>query len=192
MKRLAFGLFGLFSLVLSGKGVAQLELPSISVYNYQAAARDPFISAQAQTTLLETGSPVRGIVSGDAVREYLATIVSAVQDYLYVGGVSVGERPENTEALINGVGFHPGDVIPLPLDPSQRSKLVELSRSYGLPLQLSSDGAISIVIGRISTSGVSLMLPGFQAALYELPLETDTRPDPIKLERRSKPQSKPH
>jgi hypothetical protein len=157
------------------------------VYNYSAAARDPFISAQAQTTLLETGAPVRGIVSGDAVREYLATIVSAVQDYLYVGGVSVGERPENTEALINGVGFHPGDVIPLPLDPSQLSKLVELSRSYGLPLQLSSDGAISILIGRISTSGVSLMLPGFQAALYELPLETDTRPDPIKLERRSKP-----
>ena len=179
-------LFAVLSLAFAGTGAAQLELPVLSVFNYSASPRDPFISAQAQTTLLDPAGEVRGIVAGDVVQKYLDAIVSAIKDQFEVGGVSVGENPQNSEALINGVTFHPGERIPLALDPNQLGRLLELSRAYGLPLQLNSDGAISIVIGRINAAGVDLLLPGFEGALTQLPMASDTRPDPIKLERRGK------
>jgi hypothetical protein len=173
-------------LTSAGTAFGQLDLPTINIFNYQMSARDPFISPEAPTTLLDTGGDVRGIVSGDVVKQYLDTIVSVIKDELYVGGVSIGDRPQDSLALINGVGFHSGETIPLPVDAQQLSKLAELSRTYGLPLQLAGDNAIAIVIGRITEKGVSLLVPGFKAAFYELPLESDTRPDPIKLERRPK------
>ena len=167
---------------------AQLELPTLNVFNYQPAARDPFISASAPTTLLNSAGDVRGVVSGDIVRKYLDTIINAIRDNLYVGGVSVGDTPETSEALINGVSFHYGDVLPLTIDQSQLSTLIELSRAYGLPLQVSKDGAISIMVGQIDRNGVSLVLPGFREALYQLPLDFDTQSSKIILERRPKPK----
>jgi hypothetical protein len=186
MKSFTLSLVAFFCVLSAGKAQAQLELPSLNVFNYQAAARDPFISAQAQTTLFDRGVEVRGIVSGDAVQQYLETVVAAIKAQLFVGGVSVGDKPQNCEAIINGIGFRTGDMIPLPLDPTQLNRLVELSRSYGLPLQLSNDGTISLLVGRISAFGVSLLLPGFQASLYQLPLESSTQPDPVRLEHRPK------
>jgi hypothetical protein len=124
------------------------------------------------------------------VHKYLDTIIGAIRDNLYVGGVSVGDTPELSEALINGVSFHYGDVLPLTIDQSQLSTLVELSRAYGLPLQVSKDGAISILVGQIDRNGVSLVLPGFREALYQLPLESDDAPSSkIILERRPKQKS---
>jgi hypothetical protein len=178
-----------FVFIVPATCVGQLVLPALNVFNYQPAARDPFISASAPTTLLNSTGDVRGVVSGDIVRKYLDTIITAIRENLYVGGVSIGDTPQLSEALINGVSFHYGDVLPLMIDQNQLSTLVELSRAYGLPLQVSKDGAISIQVGQIDRNGVSLVLPGFREALYQLPLDFDTQSSKIILERR--PKQKP-
>src|SRR6516225_6757232 len=189
MRMLLTNVVVLMMLLLPAACFAQLELPALNVFNYQPAARDPFISAAAPTTLLNNADDAHGMVSGDIVHEYLETIINAIRENLYVGGVSIGDTPQLSEALINGVSFHYGDVLPLMIDQNQLSTLVELSRAYGLPLQVSKDGAISIQVGQIDRNGVSLVLPGFREALYQLPLDFDTQSSKIILERR--PKQKP-
>ena len=65
-------------------------------------------------------------------------------------------------------------------------QLDELARTYGLPLEKSKGvrDSISVEVGEIKSSGVSIVLPGFKAALCELPYEGDSVPQPIQLERR--------
>ena len=191
MRMLLTNVVVLMMLLLPAACFAQLELPALNVFNYQPAPRDPFISAAAPTTLLNNADDAHGMVSGDIVHQYLETIINAIRENLYVGGVSIGDSPQQSEALINGVVFHFGDQLPLPIEQKQLATLLELSRAYGMPLQVSKDGTISILIGQIDRNGVSLLLPGFREALYQLPLEMDTQPSAIKLERRPKMKPNP-
>ena len=89
-------------------------------------------------------------------------------------------------ALINGVPFRQGDRIPLPIDKEQLLQLDELARTYGLPLE-KGDGlpdSIFVEVGEIKSAGVSILLPGFKAAICELPYEGDSGPQVIQLERK--------
>ena len=64
---------------------AQLELPPVSLFPYQPAARDPFISAAAVTTLFNRRSGA-GILADEALRNYLDTVIKAIRTNLSVGG----------------------------------------------------------------------------------------------------------
>src|SRR6476469_9551977 len=86
----------------------QVPIPDLYIYNYTLGSRDPFISVDAPTTLLTENRETVGIVSGDIVRQYLAKIVQLIRDELYVGGVSIGDTPVQSIALINGIDFHTG------------------------------------------------------------------------------------
>src|SRR5580704_14420453 len=91
---------------------AQVELPDLYIYTYTMASRDPFISSEAPKTLLTDDHETSGIVSGDIVKRYLAWIVQLIKDDLSVGGISIGDTPRQSIALINGIDFHVGDPIP--------------------------------------------------------------------------------
>jgi hypothetical protein len=162
------------------------RLPELYVVQYQQSERDPFIAAEAKRTLVSGDTGLRGIFSGSVVQQYLQTITEAIKRELFVGGVSVSEAGTKSMAIINGVLFSQGDKIPLPIQPEQLLRLEELARTYGLPLERSQGNrdSISVEVGAIRTTKVSIVLPGFRAALCELPYPGDTAPEPIQLERK--------
>jgi hypothetical protein len=87
-------------------------------------------------------------------------------------------------ALINGVTFRAGDRIPLELDQKTLNELDQLAQSFGLTLERATDTAIAIEVGRISESGVDLVLPRFRSSICQLPLERQAL-GAVKLERKS-------
>jgi hypothetical protein len=165
---------------------APVHLPDLYIFYYEAPRRDPFISSTAPRTLVNADANVRGIVSGSVVQKYLQTITLAIQRELFIGGLSVGDENTRSMALINGVSFGRGDRIPLPIEKEQLLQLDELARTYGLPLERSEGlrDSISVEVGEIKSGGVSIMLPGFKAALCELPYIGDSVPQAIQLERK--------
>jgi len=166
------------------------HLPSLYIFHYEAPPRDPFISSSAPRTLVNADANPRGILSGSVVQKYLQTITLAIQHELFIGGLSIGDENTRSMALINGVPFRRGDRIPLPIEKEQLLQLDELARMYGLPLE-KGDGwpdSIFVEVGEIKSGGVSILLPGFKAAICELPYEGDSAPQVIQLERKhSKP-----
>jgi hypothetical protein len=170
----------------SAQDASPVHLPDLYIFHYDPPARDPFISSTARSTLVNADANVAGIVSGSVVQKYLQTIMLAIQRELFIGGVSVGDENTRSMALINGVSFGQGDRIPLPIEKQQLMQLDELARTYGLPLEKSEGvrDSISVEVGEIKSGGVSIVLPGFKAALCELPYEGDSVPQPIQLERR--------
>jgi hypothetical protein len=165
---------------------APAHLPDLYIFHYEPARRDPFISSGAPSTLVNADANVGGIVSGSVVQKYLQTITLAIQRELFIGGLSVGDDNTRSMALINGVPFGRGDRIPLPIEKEQLLQLGELARTYGLPLE-KGDGfrdSIFVEVGEIKSGGVSIMLPGFKAALCELPYEGDSVPRAVQLERK--------
>jgi len=179
----------LSSITLSTAGAQDAgppHLPNLYIFHYEAPQRDPFISSSAPRTLVNTDANARGILSGSAVQKYLQTITLAIQHELFIGGLSVGDENTRSIALINGVPFRQGDRIPLPIDKEQLLQLDELARTYGLPLE-KSDGlpdSIFVEVGQIKSGGISILLPGFKAAICELPYEGDSVPQVIQLERK--------
>src|SRR5262249_4057165 len=162
------------------------RLPNLYVFHYEAPQRDPFISSTAPRTLVDKDATAHGILSGSVVQKYIQTITLAIRGELFIGGLSVGDENTQSIALINGVLFRRGDRIPLPIDKEQLLQLDELARMYGLPLE-KGDGlpdCIFVEVGEIRSSGVSILLPGFKAAIYELPYEGDSVPQVIHLERK--------
>ena len=162
------------------------HLPDLYIFRYERPRRDPFISSTAPRTLVNADANERGIVSGSVVRKYLQTITLAIQRELFIGGMSIGDASTRSMALINGVPFGRGDRIPLPIEKQQLLQLDELARTYGLPLEKGEGfrDSIFVEVGEIKSSGVSIMLPGFKAALCELPYEGDMIPQTIQLERK--------
>jgi hypothetical protein len=167
---------------------AQVQLPDLYIYNYTMAQRDPFISPDAPNTLLTENRETCGIVSGDIVKQYLERIIQLIKDELYVGGVSIGDTPTQSIALINGVDFHVGDKIPLETTRKELQRIQQLAASYGLPLVTDAKAAFVVEVGRVTENGVDLVLPGFKATIYQLPLARDTAPTAIQLEKKKKRQ----
>jgi hypothetical protein len=158
-----------------------VRLPDLYIFHYEAPQRDPFISSSAPRTLVNAEANVRGIASGSVVQKYLQTISAAIQRELFIGGLSIGDENTRSIALINGVPFARGDRIPLPIGKEQLLQLDELAKTYGLPLERGAGSADSILVevGEIKSGGVSIVLPGFKAAICELPYEGDLVPQAI-------------
>jgi hypothetical protein len=169
---------------------AQVQLPDLYVYNYAIGQRDPFISADSPTTLLTNKEENYGIVGGDSIKQYLERVIRLIKDELSVGGVSIGDTPFESMALINGVGFHIGDKIPLETTKKEVQGIQQLTASYGLRLVTDDKGSPVLEVGRITENGVDLVLPGFQASIYQLKLPRDAPPATIQLEtKRRKPKN---
>jgi hypothetical protein len=181
-------LFLLLTIASAGSLQAQVELPDLYIYRYTSTQRDPFIASDAPTTLLSQNREMSGIVSGDIVRQYLARLIQLITEELYVGGVSIGDTPIQSIALINGVDFRVGDKIPLQTTKKELQGIQQLAASYGLPLATDENGSFVLEVGRVTENGVDLVLPGFKTAIYQLPLARDTAPVAIRLENKKKRQ----
>lgn len=179
------------SLAIASAGMlhAQVQLPDLYIYNYTMAPRDPFISPDAHNTLLTDKVEPRGIISGDIVKQYLDGIIRLIKDELYVGGISIGDTPYESMALINGVDFHVGDKVPLDTTKREIQGIKQLAASYGLPLVTDEKGSFVLEVGRVTENGVNLVLPGFKVAIYQLPLPRDSAPTVIQLEKKKKKQT---
>jgi len=165
---------------------AQVQLPDLYVYNYEMAQRDPFISADSPTTLLTNKEANYGIVGGDSIKRYLDGVMRLIKNELYVGGVSIGDTPFESMALINGVGFHIGDKIPLETTKKEIQGMQQWTASYGLPLATDEKGSLVLEVGRITENGVDLVLPGFKASIYQLQLPRDAPQATIQLEKKKR------
>jgi hypothetical protein len=182
--------FALFTLAIASASSlhAQVQLPDLYIYNYASTPRDPFIASDAPDTLLSQNHEISGIVSGDIVRQYLTKIVQLINEELFVGGISIGDTPVQSIALINGVDFHVGDKIPLQTTRKELQGIRQLAASYGLPLVTDEKGLFVLEVGRVTENGVDLVLPGFKTAVCQLPLARDTAPVAIQLEKKKKSQ----
>ena len=161
-------------------------LPDLYVFRYVPQGRDPFISADAKRTLVSGGTEPGASFTTKAAQQYLDTIIQAIRKELFVEGVSTGDATTRGVALINGVSFIQGEKIPLSISQTELLQLEELAKTYGLPLEETSERRESILIevGEIQTTGISLLLPGFKSVLCRLPYRGDYVPERIKLERR--------
>ena len=169
-----------------GKLQAQVQLPDLYVYDYAMAQRDPFISPDAPTTFITNNHEIHGIFSGEVVKEYLDKVIQLIKDELYVGGISIGDTPFESMALINGIGFHVGDRLPLEATKKEIQEIQQLMASYGLPAAVDEKGSLVLEVGRITEGGVDLVLPGFKAAICQIPLPRDTPPATIQLEKKKR------
>jgi len=164
------------------------RLPDLYAFRYTPVSRDPFISADAGKTLVGKGVELDNSFSSKAAQRYLQTLVAAIQNDLFVEGVSTGEGKSHAIALINGVAFSETEKIPVTLPDTDLVQLTELARTYGLPLErdMSEKSTILLEVGPIDSSGVAILLPGFRAPLCKLPYVGDSGTERITLERKKK------
>jgi hypothetical protein len=164
------------------------RLPDLYAFRYTPAARDPFISANAAKTLVGKGVELDNSFSSKAAQRYLQTLVAAIQNDLFVEGVSTGEGQNHAVALINGVAFSETEKIPVTVSETDLVQLTELARTYGLPLErdMSEKSTILLEVGPIDSGGVAILLPGFRAPLCKLPYVGDSGTERITLERKKK------
>ena len=164
------------------------RLPDLYAFRYTPAPRDPFISADAGKTLVGKGVELDNSFSSKAAQRYLQTLVAAIQNDLFVEGVSTGEGNSHAIALINGVAFGETEKIPVTVSDTDLVQLTELARTYGLPLErdMSEKSTILLEVGPIDSSGVAILLPGFRAPLCKLPYVGDSGAERITLERKKK------
>jgi hypothetical protein len=164
------------------------RLPDLYAFRYTPVSRDPFISADAGKTLVGKGVELDNSFSSKAAQRYLQTLVAAIQNDLFVEGVSTGEGKSHAIALINGVAFSETEKIPVTLPDTDLVQLTELARTYGLPLErdMSEKSTILLEVGPIDSSGVAIILPGFRAPLCKLPYLGDSGTERITLERKKK------
>ena len=182
----------LLVLCISGFGFAGEiivpRLPDLYAFRYTPAPRDPFISADAGKTLVGKGVELDNSFSSKAAQRYLQTLVAAIQNDLFVEGVSTGEGKSHAIALINGVAFSETEKIPVTVPETDLVQLTELARTYGLPLERDTNekNTILLEIGPIDSGGVAIVLPGFRAPLCKLPYVGDSGTERITLERKKK------
>jgi hypothetical protein len=164
------------------------RLPDLYAFRYTPAPRDPFISGDAGKTLVGKGVELDNSFSSKAAQRYLQTLVAAIQNDLFVEGVSTGEGQSHAIALINGVAFSETEKIPVTVSETDLVQLTELARTYGLPLErdMSEKNTILLEVGPIDSGGVAILLPGFRAPLCRLPYVGDSGTERITLERKKK------
>ena len=174
-------------LALSGE-IIMPHLPDLFAFRYSPVARDPFVSVDASKTLVGHGIEPDNSFSSKAAQRYLQTLVTAIQNDLFVEGVSTGEGKSHAIALINGVAFGETEKIPVTVPETDLVQLTELARTYGLPLErdMSEKSTILLEVGPIDASGVAILLPGFRAPLCKLPYLGDSGTERITLERKKK------
>jgi hypothetical protein len=165
---------------------AQIELPDLDIYNYLPSQGDPFISSRASTTLLDQRVEIPGVTSTELMHRFLEKLTRSIKDQLSVGGLSTDDNQLDATALINGMTFHPGEIVPLDLDDKTLRELDQLAQSFGLTLMRTTENAIAIEIGTINSVGVDFQLPGFRASICQLPLLTDEPTTTIKLTKATK------
>jgi hypothetical protein len=175
------------SLGLAGEAIMP-RLPDLYAFRYTPSSRDPFISADAGKTLVGKGVELDNSFSSKAAQRYLQTLVAAIQNDLFVEGVSTGEGSSHAIALINGVAFSETEKIPVTVSDNDLVQLTELARTYGLPLErdMSEKSTILLEVGPIDSGGVAILLPGFRAPLCKLPYVGDSGTERITLERKKK------
>jgi hypothetical protein len=161
------------------------KLPDLYLFRYVSQGRDPFISADAKQTLVNSGRDPDAAFTTKAAQQYLDTIIQAIRKELFVEGVSTGDTTTHGVALINGIAFSEGEKIPLSISQSELLQLEELAKTYGLPLEKAErKESILVEVGQIQTTGVTLLLPGFKSALCKLPYRGDYVSERIPLERK--------
>jgi hypothetical protein len=165
------------------------HLPDLYSFRYSPATRDPFISGDAGKTLVGHGLEIDNSFGSKAAQRYLQTLVTAIEDDLFVEGVSTGDGRSPAVALINGVAFGETEKIPVTVPETDLVQLTELARTYGLPLErdMSEKSTILLEVGPIDSNGVAILLPGFRAPLCKLPYVGDGGTERITLERKKKP-----
>ena len=170
----------------SSADVVLPRLPDLYIFRYLPQGRDPFISADAKETLVGGRTDLGASFTTKAAQQYLDTIIQAIKNELFVEGVSTGDTATRGVALINGIPFNQGEKIPLSIDQNELLQLEELAKTYGLPLEKTGGrkGSIFVEVGAIQSTGVTLLLPGFQSTLCKLPYQGDYFPERIQLERR--------
>jgi hypothetical protein len=175
------------SLGLAGEVIVP-RLPDLYAFRYTPVSRDPFISADAGKTLVGKGVDLDSSFSSKAAQRYLQTLVAAIENDLFVEGVSTGEGQSHAIALINGVAFSETEKIPVMVSENDLIQLTELARTYGLPLErdMSQKSTILLEVGPIDSGGVAILLPGFRAPLCKLPYVGDSGKERITLERKRK------
>jgi hypothetical protein len=169
---------------------AEVELPSLSIFNYLRSARDPFISPKAPTTFLNERVEPTTVTSEELMSRFVEKVTLSIKDQLSVGGLSIDGEQKDAIALINGMAFHPGDTLPIEVNPKTSVELDQLAQSFGLTLQRTANKEIKIQVARISAAGVDFMLPGFNASICQLPVERNDTLNEVKLAPRNK-QKKP-
>jgi hypothetical protein len=164
------------------------HLPDLYAFRYSPVARDPFVSADASKTLVGHGIESDNSFGSKAAQRYLQTLVAAIQNDLFVEGVSTGDGKSHAVALINGVAFSEAEKIPVTVSENDLVQLTELARTYGLPLErdMSEKSTILLEVGSIDANGVAILLPGFRAPLCKLPYLGDSGIERITLERKKK------
>jgi hypothetical protein len=161
------------------------HLPDLYSFRYGPLVRDPFISPEANKTLVGHEVEIDSSFGSKAAQGYLQTLVQAIKDELFVEGVSTGDETSRGVALINGVAFGEGDKIPVTISENDLIQLSELARTYGLPLERdkTEKNTILLAIGSIDSAGVAILLSGFKAPLCRLPYVGDSAQERITLER---------
>ena len=175
------------ALALGGE-VIMPHLPDLYSFQYSPLPRDPFISPEASKTLVGHDIEVDSSFGSKAAQRYLQTLVQAIKNELFVGGVSTGDDKTHDVALINGVAFAEGAKIPVTISENDLGQLAELARTYGLPLERdrTEKNTILLAVGSIDSTGVAILLPGFKAPLCKLPYVGDTAEERITLERKKR------
>jgi len=165
------------------------HLPELYAFRYSPVARDPFISADATKTLVVRGVEIDNSFGSKTAQRYLQSLVTAIQNDLFVEGVSTGDGKSHAVALINGVAFGETEKIPVSVRENDLMQLTELARTYGLPLErgMSDESTILFEVGPIDANGVAILLPGFRAPICKLPYVGDSGSERITLERKRKP-----
>ena len=176
------------SLLVAGEAILP-RLPELYSFKYVSIVRDPFISADATKSLVGRGVEFDSSFGSKAVQRYLQTLVAAIQNDLFVEGISTGDEKSPGIALINGVPFGESEKIPVVVPENDLFQLAELARTYGLPLERDKieKDTILLEVGAIESNGVAIVLPGFKAPLCKLPYLGDHAPERITLERKKKP-----
>jgi hypothetical protein len=171
-----------------GGEIIMPHLPDLYAFRYSPVARDPFVSADASKTLVGHGIELDNSFGSKAAQRYLQTLVAAIQNDLFVEGVSTGDGKSHAVALINGVAFSETEKIPVTVSENDLVQLTELARTYGLPLErdMSEKSTILLEVGSIDANGVAILLPGFHAPLCKLPYIGDSGIERITLERKKK------
>jgi hypothetical protein len=188
IRYLALLVFSAPSLSVGGEMIMP-RLPELYTFRYSPVARDPFIGADATKTLVGHGVEIDNSFGSKAAQRYLQTLVTAIENDLFVEGVSTGDGQSRAIALINGVAFGETEKIPVTVPENDLVQLTELARTYGLPLErdMSEKSTILLEVGPIDSNGVAILLPGFRAPICKLPYVGDSGSERITLERKKKP-----
>ena len=96
---------------------AQIELPDLDISQlstFPKATRSSLRELQRHPPRPKSG--ILGVTSTELMHRFLEKLTRSIKDQLSVGGLSTDDNQLHATALINGMTFHPGEIVPLDLD----------------------------------------------------------------------------